>query len=150
MNNQPNPNPAKRPKKKIALGMARNGATDEEINTALKLNPRQSCNLKPRIKVERAKLHYQLRRKQTEVALAGSPSLLRFLGQTELHQSPNATTSQDHNLPDFATHPDTGYPADDPRSIAHQSAKTLTAQTLLFLAHFIAAALTDHPSLTWH
>jgi len=149
MNNQPNPNPKKPPtKKNIALGMARAGATEEEIKTVLKLSPRQARNLKRKLQIQRAKRHHSLRRKQTEIALAGSPSLLRFLGQTELQQSQNAPQS-DPNLPNFDSHPDTGYPADDPRSIAMKNTTNLTAQSLLFIARFIAAALAQNPTLTW-
>jgi DNA-binding CsgD family transcriptional regulator len=145
-----NSTPPRKPltKSQEALAMARAGATDEEIKLLLNLNPRQTQNLKPKAETERARRRVRLRKKQTELAMAGNEQMLRLLGEIELEQTKFAAVSQNRNLPNFDLHPHTGYPDDDPRSIAIQNARTLTAQSLLFFARFIATALQEDPMLT--
>ena len=95
--------------------------------------------MRKRLEMERATRRFELRKAQTELAMAGNEGMLRVLGEIELEQARKDRQSRGARLPDLVRYPGTGYPEGDPRVVVMKENRRVLGEELLRVAQFVAA-----------
>jgi len=141
--------PAPQTVEERAANMARGGATDREIATALQMKRRAVRRMRKHLELERALRRIELRKKQTELALAGNEPMLRVLGEIELEQAKKDREVGRERLPDLDRYPGSGYPPGDPRTLVMENNRRVRAEELLRFARFVGAYAKENSGASW-
>ena len=83
-----------------AANMARSGSPNEEIALVVGLSDGAMARLGEHLELERATRRFELRKKQTELAMDGNEQMLRVLGEIELEQARRDRELRRERLPD--------------------------------------------------